>query len=260
MSNEEFTKPSIPAVKVDSTLSKGLSILETLAGSTQARGVTDLSRQLQLTKSNTYRLLKSLSELGYVRSTKDKRYEATTKVWQIGLQVIENLNICQIAAPQMRKLSALTGEAIYLAIPDDLSVVYIDKLESTRPIRTFTPKGGIAPIHCVGTGKALLAVSYERLRERLKDNLKSYTRRTITSIKKMDLDVQETLDRGCAIDTGEYREHIMSFGAAILLPDGSPIAAIGVSAPEFNLSQDRIEEICQATIQAASSVSGSISK
>ena len=51
--------------KVDSTLSKGLAILENLVGSQQGKGVTDLSKELGLTKSNTFRLLQTLTTLGY---------------------------------------------------------------------------------------------------------------------------------------------------------------------------------------------------
>jgi DNA-binding IclR family transcriptional regulator len=63
--------------RVDSTLSKGLSILENLAASSTGKGVTDLSKELGLTKSNTFRLLQTLTTLGYVEHRTDKTYAAT---------------------------------------------------------------------------------------------------------------------------------------------------------------------------------------
>ena len=66
--------------RVDSTLSKGLSILETLAVSREGMGVTELSKRLDLTKSNTFRLLQSLATLGYVRQNADKTSESA--LWQ----------------------------------------------------------------------------------------------------------------------------------------------------------------------------------
>ncbi|MBX2868422.1 MAG: IclR family transcriptional regulator [Acidiferrobacterales bacterium] len=239
---------------VDSTLAKGLRVLEELAASAHPRGVTELSRELALTKSNAHRLLRSLSHLGYVKSNANRTYEATLKVWQIGLKVIENLNINAIAEPEMQRLSDMTGEAIYLAVPDDLSVIYIDKVESTRPIRSFTPKGGSAPIHCVGTGKALLSANYGQLRNRIKERLVGYTDQTITEISKLDKDMAATAKRGYALDKGEYRENIYSFGATIYLPTGEAIAAIGVSAPNINLNKERIVTICQAVQSAATRV------
>ena len=242
-------------VRVDSTLSKGLQVLEALAKSKTGKGVTELSRELELTKSNTFRLLQTLTALGYVRNSESKSYAATMKVWQVGLSVIENLDLPAIAAPQMQMLSNKTGEAIYLAVPDGLSVVYIDKIESTQPIRSWNPIGGSAPIHCVGTGKALLAADYSRLRDQVRGHLTKYTDRTLTSLKRLDADMAETQARGYAVDTGEYRERIFSFGAAVRLPSGRPVAAIGVSVPDVNLTEDRDKEIGVLVQRAAEGVS-----
>ena len=57
--SDEKTEP-----KVDSTLSKGLSILENLSAAPAGKGVTKLSKELGLTKSNTFRLLQTLTALG----------------------------------------------------------------------------------------------------------------------------------------------------------------------------------------------------
>ena len=242
-------------VRVDSTLSKGLQVLEALAKSKTGKGVTELSLELDLTKSNTFRLLRTLRALGYVRNSESKLYSATMKVWQVGLSVVESLDLPTIAAPQMRMLSKKTGETVYLAVPDGLSVIYIDKIDSTKPIRSWSPVGGSAPIHCVGTGKALLAADYDRLRHQIRDHLTKFTNRTMTSLKQLDADVAATLERGYSIDTGEYRERVYSFGAAIRLPNGQPVAAIGVSAPDVNLIKGRDSEIGVLVVHAAEGVS-----
>ena len=247
--------PGAPPQRVDTTLAKGLMVLEALADAPVGRGVTELSRQLSLTKSNTFRLLQSLSVLGYVRADANRRYCATMKVWQLGQHVVDNLGLPELAAPQLRALSAETGETIYLAVPDGLSVIYIDKIESIKPIRSWNPKGGSAPMHCVGTGKALLAANYEILRPQIKDHLIRYTDRTITKISQLDDDMAATRARGYAIDTGEYRERIWSFGASIELPNGDAVAALGVSVPDVNLPKGRAQDICARVSAAATEVS-----
>ena len=127
------------APKVDSTLSKGLAILENLATSQGSKGVTELSRELKLTKSNTFRLLQTLNTLGYVKHLDDKTYAATLKTWQVGRSSVENLNLRAACAPEMAYLSQETGEAIYLAVPEGLNVIYIDNVESLKPIRSWNP-------------------------------------------------------------------------------------------------------------------------
>ncbi len=240
--------------KVDSTLSKGLAILENLAASQGSKGVTELSRELELTKSNTFRLLQTLNTLGYVKHLDDKTYAATLKTWQVGRSSVENLNLRAAAAPEMAYLSQETGEAIYLAVPEGLNVIYIDKVESLKPIRSWNPVGGSAPIYCVGTGKAILSSNFEQFREKLNGQLARYTDRTLTTLDELETDVQETRKQGYAFDRGEFRDRILSFGAPILLPDGEAIAALGISLPDINLSDGGEDRLGRLVHHAAESV------
>ena len=246
--------------RVDSTLSKGLAILETLTGLKSGIGVSDLSRELGLTKSNTFRLLQTLTALGYVRREPDRSYAATLKAWQIGRSVVENLNLRTAASRMMLFLSEQTKETVYLAVRDGLNVVYIDKIESTKPIRTWNPIGGAAPIHCVGTGKALLADDYRLLRDQVVATLQPFTDRTITDAATLDKDMAATRLRGYGFDTGEFRPNVLSFGAAIRLPNGEAVGALGVSVPDINLGEGDSDRIGALVQHAARSVSENLGR
>ncbi len=246
--------------KVDSTLSKGLAILEELAGSNSSVGVTELSISLELTKSNTFRLLQSLMALGYVKRNPDKTYAATLKTWQVGRALLDNMNLRELAGPEMIHLSQETGEAIYLAVPENLMVIYIDKLDSLKPIRSWSPIGGSAPIHCVGTGKAILAQNYNTLRPLMSGHLSRHTELTLTNMADLDVDIEKTLRRGFAIDYGEYRERILSFGAAITLPSGEAIAALGVSLPDVNMPDKGPDWLGSLVAHAANSVTAKVGR
>lgn len=249
-----------PPVKVDSTLSKGLAILENLAAAQQAKGVTELSKELGLTKSNTFRLLQTLTTLGYVKHGEDKSYSATLKTWQVGRASIETLNLRGLAGPEMSVLSQETGETIYLAVPENLSIIYIDKIESTKPIRSWNPVGGSAPLHCVGTGKSILAANYTHLRDKVAGHLTRYTDKTLTTLEDLDADILKTQKRGYAYDTGEFRDRVVSFGAAITLPNGEAIASLGVSLPDIHLSDLGEDAIGLAVQSAAQSVSHKLAR
>lgn len=246
---------TVKTPKVDSTLSKGLAILENLAATKGSKGVTELSRELDLTKSNTFRLLQTLTTLGYVKHLDDKSYAATLKTWQVGRSSVENLNLRAAAAPEMAHLSQETGEAIYLAVPEGLTVVYIDKVDSLKPIRSWNPVGGSAPLHCVGTGKAILASNFAQMRDKLVGQLARYTDNTLTNLDALASDIADTQKRGYAFDQGEFRDRILSFGAPIILPDGEAIAALGISLPDINLSEGGEDKLGSLVRHAAESVS-----
>ena len=245
-------------VRVDSTLSKGLSVIEALAAEPKGIGVSELSRNLELTKSNTFRLLQTLIVNGYVRQDQNKQYFATMKSWKIGQMIMEKLDLPRLSISQMQYLSSITGEAVYLSVLDGLSALYIEKIESTKGVRTYTPKGGNAPIHCVATGKALLAFNYELLRDKLIDNLGMYTDKTITTIEALDEEVENIRNQGVAIDRGEYRAEVLSIAAPVFSANKEAIASIGISAPAINISEEEIKKMSHTVIQAAQSLSNTL--
>src|SRR5690606_9705646 len=91
---------------------------------------------------------------------------------------------------------------------------------------------------------------YERWRERLKGNLTRHTSLTLTNIREFDEEVEMIRQRGYAEDKGEFRDRVIGYGAAILLPDGSPIAAIGITMPDFHLD-DTMHETYPALVRTA---------
>ncbi|QBY00779.1 IclR family transcriptional regulator [Rhodophyticola sp. CCM32] len=246
--------------KVDSTLSKGLLILENLARAQSGKGVTELSKELGLTKSNTFRLLQTLTTLGYVQHMPDKSYSATLKTWRVGRASVENLNLREIAAPELSYLSRETGEAVYLGVRENLNVVYIDKLDSQKPIRSWNTIGDTAPLHCVGTGKAMLAAEFAKLRDQISVALTHHTDKTLTDMAALEADIALTLTRGYAYDTGEFRERILSFGAAITLPGGEVVGALGISLPDINLPAGGVEQFGGLVAHAADSVSAKLGR
>lgn len=244
--------------RVDSTLSKGLSIIEALAAEPKGIGVSELARNLELTKSNAFRLLQTLMTNGYVAQDQNKQYFATMKAWKIGQMVMEKLDLPRLSISQMQYLSSKTGEAVYLAVLDGLSTLYIEKIESTKAVRTYTPKGGNAPIHCVATGKALLAYQYDTLRDKLEGNLGLYTDKTITTLEALDQEVALIKKQGVAIDRGEYRAEVLSIAAPVFSSNKEVIASIGISAPAINVSEEDIQNMSHAVIQAAQSLSNTL--
>jgi DNA-binding IclR family transcriptional regulator len=257
---DHMTTTPVKEPKVDSTLSKGLLILENLAGAQAGKGVTELSKELGLTKSNTFRLLQTLTTLGYVQHMPDKSYSATLKTWRVGRASVENLNLREIAALELTYLSRETGEAVYLAVRENLNVVYIDKVDSQKPIRSWNTIGGTAPLHCVGTGKAMLAADFAKLRDQISGALTHHTDKTLTDMAELETDIALTQARGYAYDAGEFRARILSFGAAITLPGGEVVGALGISLPDVNLPEGGVEQFGSLVAHAANSVSAKLGR
>ncbi|MDG2532153.1 IclR family transcriptional regulator [Sphingomonas sp. HITSZ_GF] len=215
---------------MDKTIVKGMAVLEALVASPEPVGVSELARQVGLTKSNIHRTLQTFVELGYVASL-NGRYSATLKIWQQGAKVIERLDLRHTIRPIMDQLARATLETVHLAISAGPEVIYIEKSEGVHSVRAFSEIGERAPAHCSATGKVFLAFHPTALRETLSQPLRAYTPRTITDPEQLEAAVADVRELGFAINRGEWEAAVGGVSAPVWGPDNQLIASMGLTLP-----------------------------
>ncbi|GAA4514424.1 IclR family transcriptional regulator [Actinoallomurus oryzae] len=241
---------------MDSTLIKGLTMLEVLAKSPGPRGISDLAGELQLTKSNVHRTLQTLVAAGYVRPSEGTgTYECTLKLFELASSVMSRLDVPSAADSYMHALASETNETVHLAMLDGLEVIYVHKIESQQPVRAYSAIGGRAPAHCVATGKALLAYQDGGGPTGLPDRLPRHTGRTITGRDELLGEFASVRRQGYAINRGEWRESVCGLAAIVLDAAGRPTAAIGISGPAERLRVTALRRYAPVVVDAARSLS-----
>lgn len=215
---------------MDKTIVKGMQLLEALVVAPEPVGVSELARQVGLTKSNVHRYLQTFIALGYVTST-NSRYAATLKIWQQGAKVIERLDLRRTIRPIMDQLARATLETVHLAISDGADVIYIDKSEGVHSVRAFSEIGERAPTHCSATGKIFLAFHPTALRETLERPLRAYSPRTIIDPEALTAAVEAVRDAGIATNHGEWEAGVGGIAAPVWGPNNQIIAAMGLTLP-----------------------------
>jgi len=239
---------------MDKTLVKGLAILELLAEEKHALGVTELGKKLDLSKSNTHRILQTLAALGYVDS-QDGRYSPTMKLGVLGIGLIERLDIRRVAMPELERLAELTRETVHLSILDQGYAIYIEKIDSPQPIQAYSRLGGRAPAWCVATGKSLLAFASPEQLNALPEPLPQPTSRSVANRSVLLDELSEIRRRGYALNIGEWREDVGGIGAPIRNARGHVIAALGVSGPVTRLTPEVMAQFAPAVVASAAAVS-----
>jgi IclR family transcriptional regulator, KDG regulon repressor len=228
---------------MDKTFLKGLTLLETLARSDRACGVTELAETLQLNKSNVHRLLQGLVHQGFARKNGDSgRYELTMKLWELGSHVRSRLDIRQVAQPFMERLAADSSETVHLSVLDGIDVLYLAKIDSPQPVRAYTTVGGRAPAQCVATGKAQLAWADATRIAQTKAALQAYSSKSITRGADLDTELERIRTQGYATNRGEWREQVCGVAAAIRDASGDVVAAVGLSGPTERLKARQMKE------------------
>lgn len=241
---------------MDKTLLKGLAVLEALALSDQPCGVTGLAEQLHMSKSNIHRLLQTLTSSGFVKQNPEtERYELTLKVWEFGSKVMSRVEVKRVAWPHLKQLSRQTPETIHLSILDQGEVIYVEKIDGSLPIRSYTEVGGRAPAYCVATGKALLAYQTEEFIDGLAANLQAFTSKTVSDIEGLRKELARVRKLGYAINNGEWREGVGGVAAPIMNSSGKASVAVGISGPTQRLRLAVLREMSLLVIQTAEGIS-----
>ena len=131
---------------MEQTVQKALNLLEALVRSGQPRRLTELSRELGLTKPNVYRLLSTLTVLGYVKKDPNTSlYSPTLKLWEMGSMLVRDVDLQSVSGPRLRKLCDDSHESVQLAVWDGGYVVYVDKVDSAQPLKAITSIGSRVP-------------------------------------------------------------------------------------------------------------------
>jgi DNA-binding IclR family transcriptional regulator len=200
-------------------------------------------------------LLIALTDSNYIiRNPDSGTYTASIRLWELGSAVLSKLDLRLHAAHLMESLAEQTGESVHLSIQDRDEVVYVHKVDSPNPIRAYSQIGGRAPIHCVATGKAMLAFKNRESILWSVRHLQAHTEHTITSPDAMLIETERIRRQGYALNAGEWREGVHGVGVPIFDGTGQVIAAIGLSGPKDRFTPEHIEECVDLLKQAAQDI------
>ena len=232
----------LPAVRILQTLDRGLRALDFMHAQGRPVRLTDVAAALGVDKSNASNLLRTLVAAGYADQDVNRRYRSIGGFHRAaGSQhSLEEIVACKEAwRGVLEAVAGSTGECAHLAVRVESRVWYIDKVQSSLPLKVDHPVGSLAPLHCTALGKAFLAFGgAEAVMP-----LTSYTPATMTSADALEQEIERTRDRGFAVDDEEFAIGIRCVGGPIMDRQGRMIAALSVSGPTVRIDNRRLHEL-----------------
>ena len=239
------------------TVLKALDILECIALADHPLSAAEAAKLCKLSRPTAYRLIYTLTARGYVIQD-DGHYRLGTQALSLSQNVLESLDLPELARPYLRQLSDITNETTYLSILDDNGILYVGKAESTQSVRTHTKIGSRNKLHCSSMGKAILAFLPESDQTQLIDQLEltANTATTITDRAALRTELATINTQKFAIDDEESEDDIRCVGAPIFDHTGRVFAAISVSGPAYRLSVSRLNALSSLVIDTALTISG----
>ena len=240
------------------SLERGLAILSSFRSGRPLLGVSELGREIGLSRSTTHRYVATLAALGYLQQdSSTKKYRLGPRVLDLGFSAINSMELREVAAPHLRQLSDDTGYTVNMAILDELDIVYVERCRSgraaQREIDLNLHVGARLPAFCTSLGKVLLAyLPADEQAMRLEQI--DFTRRgpnTLTSRTALIAELKRVRESGFAINNEELAYGLRSIAAPVLLHDGAAAAAINLAVHSSMVSMNDLVARLSPTLRRA---------
>ena len=226
-----------------SSVCKALSIFEALATSERGvLGVSDLARVIDIPKSTTHRLLKTLEFHGFIDRSGTK-YRLGSRFFELSFSARWSVfgELREIALPVLEDLFERVQETVHLAVLEGEDVLYLEKITGSGGSRVPSRVGGRMPVTCTGLGKAITAFSPPKVIARtLSKPLDRVTPYSITYPRMLRDQLVKAREEGVAFDFEESRLGVACVAAPILGDDGYALGGVSVAGPTFRFKPRRV--------------------
>jgi IclR family pca regulon transcriptional regulator len=229
------------------SLERGLAILSSFTTARPLLGVSELAREVGLNRSTTHRYVATLAALGYLeQDAATRRYRLGPRVVNLGFSALSSMDLREVAAPHLQRLSDETGHTVNMAVLDGVDIVYIDRCRSARQgqreIDLNLHVGSRLPAYCTSMGKVLLAfLPPDRLGETLRRI--DFARRgpnTLASRTALAAELERVRTDGLAVNNEELAYGLRSIAAPVRSQSGEVTAAINLAVHRSMVSLEAL--------------------
>lgn len=225
------------------SLTKGLSILKEIIVSEKPLTASFLCHKLEIDKSTMSRLITALMKENFITYVNNSKEIILSDFMRQLTQKESRESIVTRTQSMLDKIFFLTDECSYIGVLDNNSVLYLNQVDkSNRVIKTRNSIGNHAPLHTNGFGKILLSFCDIDLNSL---DLKKYTSNTITSITRLQKEIDLIKQRGYAIGNEEHEFGLKSIAVPYFNKRNEFIGAIGISGLSVRMDEPTTHQLAQ---------------
>jgi len=225
-------------------LARGLDVLRSFDAHHREMSLAEVAIATGLARPTARRLLLTLEELGYVRST-GGAFALTPKVITLGTAYVASLGLWDVARPHLEALVRQTGESSSMAQLDGGDIIYVARVSVPKIIALRVDIGTLFPAPQTSQGKVLLAaLSPEHLDAALavpsRSGLPHYIGKTREAL---DEELTQVRARGWAIADEELAPGVRSIAVPVRDGTGTVRAAMNVTVHAAETSTEKLLDV-----------------
>lgn len=247
-----MARKGAPAKRTTDSVSRAIAAIDELAASDEPIGVNELGRRLGVSASTASRLMGTLEAGGLVERTGDGGpYRLGLRLLALADHVLADLDVRQLARPQLEAIAAETGETATLSVPGGGEVVTADFVAGRSSVVSMARLGRPSTLHATAAGKVMLAFGPSG--GELDDNLpmEALTDETITDRSALEKQVREVRRQGWAEACEERERDLNALAAPVFGHGGDLVAILGVQGPATRMGPARRKEVLPTLLDAA---------
>ncbi|PYX58635.1 MAG: hypothetical protein DMG73_10320 [Acidobacteria bacterium] len=241
-------------------LQRGLRLLNFFANAEKGLTASQVAKISGLPVSTVHRFLVNLESSSFLNCSDVGIYHLGLGCFSLGQAALAQLDIRRLSLPYLQKLNQQTRETVHLTVRHGLAAVYVEKLDSSEPLRIYSRIGAAVPLYCSAVGKVLLAyMPPQELANIIPQlELKRMSANTIGSIQELQTHLQKVRRNGYACDLEENEPHIRCIAAPVWDHSGMVNASLSITGPAVRMSMTRLRELAPLIQEAGAKISSEL--
>ncbi|MEQ3549771.1 IclR family transcriptional regulator [Pseudonocardia nematodicida] len=237
-----------------------LDVLLRFLDGTETLGISELARDMTVSKAVVHRALQTLAGRDMVEFDEaTRRYRLGPAAAALGVRALRDSDLRSAARSHLADLQLTTGETVTLSGLLRGGRVYLDQIVSAHEIAMSVEMGRRFPLHAGSSGKCILAhLPADQLDRLLAEPLEQLTAKTVVRPDVLRAELSEINDAGYASSDGERQADAGSVAAAVFGFDGVPVGAISVCGPRSRVTPEFVRRVAPQVVEAARDISTSL--
>lgn len=243
--------------KFIATLAKGLNLLRVFQARIGPLSNKELVELSGYPKATVSRMTYTLVKTGYLNQRADGLFEISPRVLSLGYPLLVSQRVRSIAHDYMAEIAALGNYTLALAVPDGLSMVYIDECTGSSMNKLRLDVGARIEMVRSSSGRAYLAAIDSARREQYFELFqRSYGDQWAELCPRVEQSIDEVQTRGFCLVDREWRKDTRGVAVPLRSADGQTVMSLNCSAPVYGATNETlVEEIGPRLVHLASNLS-----
>lgn len=234
-------------------IARAASVLRALENEPDGLSLGKIAQRVDLSRSTVQRIVDALAEEHLLIGASPT---SGVKLGPAILRMASNssFDFVEFIRPYIAELSRETGETVDVSEMQKQRTVFVDQVVGSARLNIVSPIGEAFPLHCLASGKAMLAtLSEAEMYKRLgRKALERHTPSTITKIDELASELEAVRKTHIAYDYEEHLEGVSAIGTSIQEPGGT-LYAISIPVPTVRFKQKK-KQLVSALLQCRASI------